>query len=227
MSYESVMTRTETREQTFLTQVYAWMAFALIVTAATAWVVVSSPNLLELVYGNLLAFIIAEFAVVLGLSWGINRISAGVATLGFVVYSVLNGLTLSLIFLIYTSSSIASTFLITAGMFGSVSFYGYVTKRDLTGMRHFLFMGLIGLIIASVVNMFVASSALYWITSFAGVIIFTGLTAYDTQRIRRLNEGEFTSDSQVRKTAIIGALHLYLDFINLFLYLLRFMGRRR
>jgi hypothetical protein len=167
--------------------------------------------------------LIGELALVFILSGAINKLSEAVATMLFVAYSALNGVTLSLLALVYTASSIASTFVITAGMFGAMSIYGYVTKRDLTSWGSFLFMGLIGIIIASVVNIFVASSAVSWVVSGIGVIVFTGLTAYDTWKIKALAAEGTTG----RKPAILGALTLYLDFINLFLMLLRFTGNRR
>jgi FtsH-binding integral membrane protein len=230
MSYETVGAQEEAYQQTFLARVYGWMSFALLITAVTAWMVVAMPALTQAIFGSrstIMGLFIAELALVMGLTWGINKISASLATFGFFVYSILNGLTLSVIFLVYTASSIASTFVITATMFGVLSIYGFVTKRDLTGFGHFLMMALIGLVIASVVNLFVASNMLYWITSYVGVFVFVGLTAYDTQKIKRLNAQEFAGEEQERKVAILGALALYLDFINLFLYLLRFFGRRK
>jgi FtsH-binding integral membrane protein len=164
-----------------------------------------------------------ELALVFTLSGAINRMNEATATLLFIAYSALNGVTLSVIALVYTRSSIASTFVITAGMFGAMSIYGYMTRRDLTSWGSFLFMGLIGVVIASVVNIFVASSAVSWIISGIGVIVFTGLTAYDTWKIKEMA----AQGTEGRKPAILGALTLYLDFINLFLMLLRFTGNRR
>jgi FtsH-binding integral membrane protein len=230
MSYDSVGTREEAYQQSFLAQVYAWMSFALLITTVTAWAVAAMPALTQAIFSNrstIMGLFIVELLLVMGLTWGINKISAALATFGFFIYSMVNGLTLSVIFLGYTSESIASTFFVCAAMFGAVSIYGFITKRDLTGFGHFLFMTLIGLVIASVVNLFVASSMLYWIVSYVGVFLFMGLTAYDTQKIKRLNTAEFTGEDQERKVAILGALALYLDFINLFLFLLRFLGRRK
>jgi FtsH-binding integral membrane protein len=191
-----------------------------------AFFTVSTPVLLNGVVGNRLVFyglMIGELALVIALSAAINRLSAAVATFMFIAYSALNGITLSVIFLVYTADSISSTFLVTAGMFGAMSAYGYMTRRDLTSWGSFLFMGLIGVVIASVVNIFMRNNSVSWIISGVGVIVFTGLTAYDTWKIKALAAG----GAEGRKPAILGALTLYLDFINLFLMLLRFLGRRR
>ncbi len=219
------------REQaTFMTQVYGWMSVALLLTAAVSIWTASSETMLALIFGNKLVFyglLIGEVVLVMSLSAMVNRVSATVATAMFVGYSALNGLTMACIFLVYTGSSIASTFFITAGMFGSMSAYGYFTKTDLTRWGNLLFMALIGLILASVVNIFLQNSTVYWITSFLGVLIFTGLTAYDTQKIKEMNVIGNAGTDEDRKEAIMGALTLYLDFINLFLYLLRFTGSRK
>ena len=191
-----------------------------------ALVTLSSPAILNAVLGNKLIFyglIVGELALVFTLSGAINRLSAATATLIFIVYAALNGITLSVVFMAYTANSITSTFVITAGMFGAMSIYGSMTKRDLTSWGSFLFMGLIGIVIASVVNIFVGSSAVSWVVSGIGVIVFTGLTAYDTWKIKEMA----AQGIEGRKPAIIGALTLYLDFINLFLMLLRFTGNRR
>jgi len=214
------------KQNALVRQVYAWMGIGLIITAVMAFATLSSPVVLKAILGNRILYfglLIGELALVFTLSGAINRMSAVTATLIFIAYSALNGVTLSVIALVYTSSSIASTFVITAGMFGAMSAYGYMTKRDLTSWGSFLFMGLIGIVIASVVNIFVGSSAVSWVVSGIGVIVFTGLTAYDTWKIKEMaamGEGG-------RKPAILGALTLYLDFINLFLMLLRFTGNRR
>jgi len=203
--------------------VYGWMGLGLAVTAFVSLLTISSPALLQAILGNRILFyalILAELGLVVGISGAINRISASTATMLFLVYAALNGVTMSTIFVAYTSSSIASTFLITSGMFGAMSLYGYLTKSDLTSWGSFLFMGLVGVVIASVVNMFLQSSMLYWVLSFCGVIVFTGLTAYDTQKIKQLG-------ASGRKGAILGALTLYLDFINMFLIMLRLFGNRR
>ncbi len=214
------------KQNTLIRKVYAWMGAGLAITAFMALVTLSSPAILNAVLGNKLIFyglIIGELVLVFTLSGAINRLSAATATLIFIAYAALNGITLSVVFLAYTANSITSTFVITAGMFGTMSLYGSMTKRDLTSWGSFLFMGLIGIIIASVVNIFVGSSAVSWVVSGIGVIVFTGLTAYDTWKIKEMA----AQGIEGRKPAIIGALTLYLDFINLFLMLLRFTGNRR
>jgi FtsH-binding integral membrane protein len=218
--------QTVVRQNTLIRQVYAWMGAGLTVTAVMALITLSSPTILNAITGNRLLFfglMIGELALVFTLSGAINRMSASTATLIFIAYSALNGVTLSVVALVYTANSIASTFVITAGMFGAMSVYGYATKRDLTSWGSFLFMGLIGVVIASVVNIFVGSSAVSWVISGVGVIVFTGLTAYDTWKIKELA----AQGTEGRKPAILGALTLYLDFINLFLMLLRFFGGSR
>ena len=212
-------------------RVYLWMAIGLFVTASVALFVVSSETLLELVlirpifYGAM----IAEFVVVLALSALMNRLSPAVAALGFFFYAALNGMTLSIIFLVYTSSSIAFSFFATSCMFGAMTVVGYTTKADLSKFGSLLFMGLIGLLIASVVNIFLASSALYWIISYVGIVLFVGLTAYDTQWIKNATtQALLAGDPQLEgRVGVMGALRLYLDFINLFLMILRVAGGRR
>jgi uncharacterized protein len=225
-SYTHTSGQVIVRQNALIRQVYAWMGAGLAITAILALITLSSPLILNAIMGNRLVFyglMIGELALVFTLSGAINRLSAGVATLLFVAYSALNGVTLSIVAFVYTANSITSTFVITAGMFGAMSIYGYMTKRDLTSWGSFLFMGLIGVVIASVVNIFVASSAVSWIISGIGVIVFTGLTAYDTWKIKDMA----AQGIEGRKPAILGALTLYLDFINLFLMLLRFTGNRR
>ena len=203
--------------------VYGWMGVGLALTAFVSLLTASTPALLQLILGNRILFyalIFGELGLVFGISGAINRISASTASLLFLAYAALNGLTMATIFVAFTSTSIASTFVITAGMFGTMSLYGYLTKSDLTSWGSFLFMGLVGVVIASVVNIFLQSSMIYWVLSFCGVIVFTGLTAYDTQRIK--NQGNTGT-----KGAILGALTLYLDFINMFLMMLRILGDRR
>lgn len=223
--------RTGALFSTLFQQVYGWMAGGLALTGLIAWYVSQSEAMLNLVFGNQLLFfglIIAELGLVMGLSWGLTRMSATMATGAFLLYAALNGVTMAFIFLAYTNESIASTFLVTAGTFGAISMYGYTTKRDLTTWGSYFFMALIGLILASVVNIFLQSSVIYWITTYAGVLIFVGLTAYDTQKIKELSARIDASDAEnFQKMAIMGALRLYLDFINLFLYLLRILGKRR
>jgi len=225
-SYTRPMGNVIAKQNALIRQVYAWMGAGLIITAFMALVTLSSPVIFNAIVGNRFVFyglIIGELALVFTLSGAINRLSATTATLLFVAYSALNGVTLSVVALVYTANSIASTFVITAGMFGAMSIYGYVTKRDLTSWGSFLFMGLIGVVIASVVNIFVASSTVSWVISGIGVIVFIGLTAYDTWKIKAMA----AQGTEGRKPAILGALTLYLDFINLFLMLLRFTGNRR
>jgi len=210
-------------------KVYVWMTMALVITGLTAWIVATNASLLNLIYGNQVAIwvlVIAEFALVISLSAAINKLSLPVATGMFVLYSVLNGALFSSIFLVYTSSSIATVFFITAGTFAAMSVYGYFTKSDLTSMGKFLFMALIGLIIATVVNIFVKSTGLEMIISYAGVLIFVGLTAYDTQKIKDMCAQAPDAGEGMQKLALLGALSLYLDFINLFIYLLRILGKR-
>jgi len=214
----------------FFQKVYLWMMVGLAMTALASAFMLSSQTAQQLVFGNKIVFyglIFAELGMVIAISAAINRISSVTATLLFVLYSALNGVTFAAIFMIYTRSSIASTFLVTAGTFGAMSFYGYVTKKDLTGFGSFLFMGLIGIVIASVVNLFLHSEMIYWVTTYIGVFVFVGLTAYDTQKIKQIGEAGFASGEDQQKAAILGALRLYLDFINLFLMLLRIMGNRR
>lgn len=214
-----------------LRRVYTWMAFALLISGLTALKVVSSPGILSRVFSSrstFLGLLIAEVAVVLLLTWLLDRLSFLAATLMFIAYAVLNGVTCSVYFLAYTSESIASTFFITAGTFGALSLYGMFTKRDLSSIGRILFMSLIGLIIASLVNLFMKNEMIYWIISYIGVAIFVGLTAYDTQKIKKMLEQHGTEvNDTTQKLALLGALTLYLDFINLFIYLLRIMGNRK
>lgn len=214
----------------FLAKVFNWMAIGLGVTGIVAYLTAYS-GLAQILMATPLFFLlfIAELGLVFYLSARIEKMQPGTATALFMGYSVLNGLTLSMIFLAYTSSSIAGTFFITAGMFGAMAIYGLVTKRDLSGLGSFMFMGLVGIIIASVVNIFLQSSSLYWGISMIGVLVFTGLTAYDVQKIKRMGEEGIMAQGEgaIRKGSIMGALALYLDFINLFLMLLRFFGGSR
>lgn len=214
----------------FLVKVYCWMAFALVVSGVCAWAVGTSEALAMMILGNKLVFwglIIVEFLMVMGIAGLINRISAATATALFIAYAAVNGLTLSVIFLLYSPSSIAMTFGITAGTFGTMALIGTVTKRDLTSIGNICFMALIGLIIASLVNIFWANSMLYWIVTYAGVLIFVGLTAYDAQKVKAMYLDCDGSSEALQKVAVVGALALYLDFINLMLYLLRIFGGRR
>ncbi len=216
-------------ERAFITKVYGWMALALAITGTVAVATAANiESVRPLLSGPaLIVILLLQLGIVLGLSFAINKISASVATGLFILYAAVTGFTLSTLFFVYTSESLASTFFITSGTFAIVSAYGYVTKTDLTKFRNLLFMGLIGILLASVVNIFLRSDALYWIVSILGVLIFTGLIAYDTQRIKRMAAGVSDGDQMERKGAVMGALALYLDFINLFLYLIRLLGRRR
>ena len=210
-------------------KVYVWMTLALALTGLTAYGVATSPGIISALYSNsvlLWGLVIAEFAIVFGVSAAINRLSLTTATLLFVLYSVINGALFSSIFLVYTMSSIASVFFITAGTFGVMALVGYTTKKDLSSMGKILFMALIGIIIATVVNIFLKSSGLETIVSYLGVLIFVGLTAYDTQKIKNMLLMAPDASEASQKIALLGALNLYLDFINLFIYLLRIFGRR-
>lgn len=219
-------TRVAGEHAAFFRRVYAFMSLGLTATGLVAMLVASSPAAVDLIVGNRIVFyglLLGELAMVWAFSSMINRISKVTAGAMFFAYAIMNGLTLSVIFLAYTSESLASTFFITAGSFAGLSAFGYATKRDLTGVGSFAMMGLFGLLIAMVVNLFLHSTMIYWLTTFMGVIIFTALAAYDTQKIKQLNVGGEAGE----KGAIFGALILYLDFINLFLFLLRLLGRRK
>ena len=208
-------------------KVYVKMFLGLLVTALTSWFVLNNETILMTLVqsrGLLIGLCVAELALVFILSMAINKLSSPLATLLFYVYAVINGVTLTPIFLMYTMSSIALTFFVTAGVFLAMSIYGYTTKSDLTKFGTYLIMGLIGLIICSIINIFWANSVMDWIVSFAGVLIFTGLTAWDTWKIKQM--AMETDEVNAGKLATLGALSLYLDFINLFLYLLRFLGSR-
>lgn len=210
-------------------KVYVWMTMALVITGLTAYGVATSPGILQAIYNNQILFwglIIAEFALVIGVSAAINKLSLTTATLMFILYSVINGALMSYIFLAYTASSIATVFFITAGTFAAMAIIGYTTKTDLTSLGKILMMALIGLIIATVVNLFIKSSGFTLILSYVGVLIFVGLTAYDSQKIKQMLLQAPDAGETAQKLALLGALSLYLDFINLFLYLLRIFGRR-
>lgn len=218
----------ETR--TFMSKVYGWMFAGLLVTAGVGFYTSSNATLFSAIFGNPILFfalIIAELAIVVTLSAFVRKVSASVALLLFIGYAALTGLTLSAIFIVYTLGSIASTFVVTAATFAVMSIYGYVTKTDLTTVGNIAFMGLIGIIIASLVNMFWPNGTLYWITTYLGIIIFVALTAYDVQKIKRLNVIGNSGTDEDKKESIVGALTLYLDFINLFLLLLRIFGNRK
>jgi FtsH-binding integral membrane protein len=212
----------------FLSKVYGWMFFGLLITAVTAFAVAASPAIIEIIFLNRLVFwglLIAQLGLVFYLSARVDKVAPATAAGLFILYSALTGVTSSVILLIYTGASITSTFIITAGMFGATAFFGTVTKRSLAGMGQFLFMGLIGLILASVVGIFWHSDALQFVISVVGVLVFTGLTAWDAQRLKQMAVA--LPDGRVGAYAVVGALSLYLDFINLFFFLLRFTGSRR
>ena len=210
-------------------KVYVWMTLALVITGFTAYGVATSPGVQQAIFTNQIVFwglVIAEFALVIGVSAAINRLSLATATLMFILYSVINGALLSSIFLIYTASSISTVFFITAGTFAAMALIGYTTKTDLSSIGKYLFMALIGLVIATFVNFFIKSSGFDYILSYIGVLIFVGLTAYDSQKIKQMLLQAPDAGEGAQKIALLGALSLYLDFINLFLYLLRIFGRR-
>jgi FtsH-binding integral membrane protein len=215
---------------TLLRKVYVWMTLALVITGVTAYGVATSPGLMMTIATNkilLWGLLIAELALVFGVSAAINRLSLTTATLMFVLYSVINGVTLSFLFAIYTASSIANVFLITAGTFAAMAVLGYVTKTDLSSLGKILMMALIGMIIATLVNVFfVKSSGFDLIISYAGVLIFVGLTAYDSQKIKQMLQMAPDVSEASQKLTLVGALSLYLNFINLFIYLLRILGKR-
>jgi FtsH-binding integral membrane protein len=217
----------------YFLRIYNLMASALALTGIVALFAANSPAFMSMLYtetgisGFGWLIMLAPLGMVMWLSFGINRMSTGMAQGVFWAYSVVMGLSISSIFLVYTGESIARTFFITAGTFGAMSLYGYTTKRDLTGMGSFLIMGVWGLIIASLVNLFLQSSGLHFALSVLGVVIFVGLTAYDTQKLKHMYYQMAGSGEMIAKASIMGALNLYLDFINIFLHLLRFVGERR
>ena len=216
------------RVTTFLRSVYGWMCAGLAVTAAVAYLISNTPALVGILASSRLLFLglfLAQLGVVFFLSARIDRIAPGTATWLFIAYSALTGVTFSVILLAYTGASIATTFVVTAGMFGALALYGTTTARSLAGVGQFLFMGLIGLVLASVVGIFWRNAALEFLISVVGVIVFTGLTAWDAQRLKQMAAS--VPEGQLGSYAILGALSLYLNFINLFLFLLRFMGGRR
>ena len=216
-------------QRTFMARVYGWMTIGLLATALVA-LAIDALKLQEQLFrsqGTFIILLIVQFGIAMGMGFMINKIPAAVAAGMFILYSVITGVVFSILFLLYTNASIAGTFFITAGMFGAMSVIGYTTKKDLTSMGSYLFMALIGLILASVVNMFMHSSGLYWLLTFGGVVIFTGLTAYDTQKIKQSYANGTYGSAAFEKTAVYGAFSLYLDFINLFLYMLRLLGNRK
>lgn len=215
----------------FMRGVYLWMTTGLVVTGIAGWMTLNTPAVMRLVFGTpgvFIGLLIAEVLLVFAISGLINKLSGAAATGLFLLYSAMNGVTLSAIMIVYTSQSVFQAFFTAAGMFGAMSMYGLFTKRDLTGLGSFMMMGLFGILIAMIVNMFVKSSAMSLGISILGVFIFLGLTAYDTQYLRNMGESAPMDDAvAVRRGTILGALKLYLDFINIFLFLLRIMGDRR
>ena len=221
-------TRDEALVADFLRGVYGWMCGGLAITAFTAWVVANSPSIAQAIFTNRLLFwaiVIAQFGIVLTLSAKVQTLAASTASALFIAYSALTGVTLSFVLLLYTGESVASTFVVAGGMFGSLALYGTMTRRNLSGFGQFMFMGLIGLVLASLVGMFWQNDGLQFMISFVGVIVFAGLTVWDAQRLKSLALA--TAGGGTSTLAIVGALALYLDFVNLFLFLLRFLGGRR
>lgn len=218
-------------QNALMRSVYTWMTLALAITGLTAMYMAKSLTFINAMTQNSILFwgiLIAEVVLVMYMTARINKISFTTATLLFIAYSILNGVTLSVLFLVYTMSSIATTFFVTAGTFGVMAVFGYITKKDLTRIGSLCIMGVIGIIIASVVNMFLHNSMMDMIISYVGVLLFIGLTAYDAQKIKRLlSGGDIEVNESTQKIALLGALTLYLDFINLFIYLLRILGDRK
>ena len=228
--YEGAVPRARDAEvlAAFLRGVYGWMCGGLAITAATAWLIASSPAIATAIISNPFLFwglAIAQLGIVFTLSARVERMAGGTASALFVVYSALTGVTLSFVLLLYTGESVASTFLVAGGMFGALALYGTLTRRNLSGLGQFFFMGLIGLLLASLVGMFWHNDGLQFMISLVGVVVFAGLTVYDAQRLKSMAFA--TSAGSVSAVTIVGALALYLDFINLFLFLLRFLGNRR
>jgi uncharacterized protein len=219
---------TDERVGTFLRAVYGWMCIGLAITAVTAWMVSGSPGLVAAIFSNpllLLGLVIAQFGIVFALSARVQHLAPSTASALFVAYSALTGVTIASVLLAFTGESIVTTFVVTAGMFGALALWGTVTPRNLQGVGQFLFMGLIGIVLASVVGLFWRNDGLQFVISVMGVIVFAGLAAYDAQRLRAMALA--LPDGRTESYAIVGALALYLNFINLFLFLLRFMGHRR
>lgn len=223
--------RTSNRVQIYMAQVFGWMTCGLLLTAFVCWFAVNTPAVMERVFSSRVTFfglIISQLALVVVLSGLAHKLSGAVGTALFMLYSALTGLTLASIFVAYTASSVASTFFITAGMFAAMSFWGYTTKRDLSRFGSLLCMALIGILLASVVNFWLKSSPLMWVVTCMGVLVFVGLTAWDTQKLKQIALNIDVNNQQIlRRYSIVGALTLYLDFINLFLMLLRISGQRR
>jgi FtsH-binding integral membrane protein len=227
-AFETTTVAGAERVTAFLRKVYGWMMVGLGVTASVAFAVSSSPALVQAIFGNPILFfglIIVELGLVFYLSARVSKLAPQTAAALFLVYSALNGATLSMVLLAYTGTSIATTFVVTAGMFGALALFGTTTKRSLAGVGQFFFMGLIGLLLASVVGIFWQNDTLQFVISVVGVLVFTGLTAWDAQRLKLM--ASTVPEERFGSYAVVGALALYLDFINLFLFLLRFLGGRR
>ncbi len=224
--------RSSARERSIIKNVYLWMTAGLALTGVVAFGISNNPALMRSILGSpflFFAIILGELALVMYLSARLMYMSAQAATLAFAAYSILNGITMSVIFLAYTGATISLAFFTTAATFGAMTLYAFVTKRDLSGFGHYLVMGVLGIIIVSIINIFLKSPAVYYFISYAGVLIFMGLTAFDTQRILQMSNqmSDSVEESTYIKLSIMGALKLYLDFINIFLFLLRIFGRRR
>jgi FtsH-binding integral membrane protein len=217
-------------QRNFIRKVFGWMFLGLLVTAAASFFMLANPALMQAMLASRWAWLIlliAEFGLVIFLTAAIRKLTPATAALSFLAYAVLNGVTLSVIFLIYTSASITQTFLICASMFGIMSLFGFTTKRDLTSLGSLLFMGLIGVVLAGLLNLFLRSSVIYWGVTIVGILVFIGLIAYDTQKLKKMSLSIGAEGQMESKASIIGALMLYLDFINLFLLLLRIFGRQK
>jgi len=217
-------------QRNFIRKVFAWMTLGLFITTVGSFVMLFNPALMNAMMARPWTFIVllfAELGLVVFLSAAINRLSPAMAGVSFIVYAALNGITLSVIFMVYELSSIFETFLICALMFAAMTIFGYTTKRDLTSLGSLLFMGLIGVVLAGLLNLFIRSSGLYWIVTIVGILVFVGLIAYDTQKLKNMSLAVSADGEAEAKASVIGALALYLDFINLFLLLLRIFGRRR
>jgi len=228
---EQTYSSSVSRDRSLIKNVYLWMTAGLALTGVVSFGMSSNQSLMVAFISNQVLFfgtIIAELALVMYLSARIQKMSATAATLAFALYAFLNGVTLSVIFLAYTGATISLAFFTTAATFGAMSLYAMTTKRDLSGMGHYLLMGVFGIIIVSIINIFLKSPAVYYLISYVGVLVFMGLTAYDTQKILKLSaQAGSVSEEQYIKFSIMGALKLYLDFINIFLFMLRIFGRRR
>ncbi len=230
INQSAVLPRAEAGLRHFMHMVYGWMSLGLFVTGACGAYMASNPQMIvNLTHNTFLFYGImgGELLLVIALSAWIGKMDVSTAKFAFLFYAALTGVTMSVVYLVYTSESIASTFFLTGGLFGIMCAYGYTTKTDLTTMGNLCFMALMGMILASVVNIFLHSPAIMWATSYIGILVFTGLTAYDSQKIKAMYSAASDGTDVETKGAILGALSLYLDFINLFLSLLRVMGRRR